>query len=237
PADAARDELARAAAPRPARAPVKKATRAPAPAGPRPDAPDGGDAAATGAQSEPTAADDPPPADPVPVADAVLAPKPTKDTVADAPPAPEPRPAAAAPAGAPPTQADLTAAWPAVLDSVNKGARSMYNTGRFLDPDGGAAVFALENEPTRDQCEKHRPQVEAALGAHFGRPVPLRLVALRTPPAGNAVAAASTPSTPADATEEDEVVDVHALEDAPSAASGVDRLTEAFPGAQLVEEP
>jgi hypothetical protein len=33
------------------------------------------------------------------------------------------------------------------------------------------------------------------------------------------------------------VVDVHDLEDAPSAASGVDRLTEAFPGAQLVEEP
>jgi hypothetical protein len=37
--------------------------------------------------------------------------------------------------------------------------------------------------------------------------------------------------------EDDEVVDVHALEDAPDVAgSGVDRLAEAFPGAQLIEE-
>jgi hypothetical protein len=35
---------------------------------------------------------------------------------------------------------------------------------------------------------------------------------------------------------EDEVIDVHALEDAPGPGSGVDRLAEAFPGAELVEE-
>jgi hypothetical protein len=33
-----------------------------------------------------------------------------------------------------------------------------------------------------------------------------------------------------------EVGDVHALEDAPSAGSGAQRLTEAFPGAELVDE-
>ena len=35
---------------------------------------------------------------------------------------------------------------------------------------------------------------------------------------------------------EEEQIDVRALEDAPAAGSGVDRLAEAFPGAELVEE-
>jgi len=35
---------------------------------------------------------------------------------------------------------------------------------------------------------------------------------------------------------EDDIVDVADLEDAPSAGTGVERLAEAFPGAELVEE-
>ena len=35
---------------------------------------------------------------------------------------------------------------------------------------------------------------------------------------------------------DDEPVDVHELEDAPPAAPGVERLAEAFPGAELVDE-
>jgi DNA polymerase-3 subunit gamma/tau len=206
PADAARDELARASAPRPARAPVKKATRAPEAAGSRPDATSSGEA---------------PPA-PGPVAD---------------PPPPASPPPAAAPAGKPPTQADLAAAWPAVLDSLKKGTRSLYTTGRFLEAESGAVVFALGNDPTRDHCEKHRPEVEAALGAHFGRPVTLRLVTSAHDGPARSEPGGAGPPTSAGATDDEEVVDVHALEDAPSAASGVDRLTEAFPGAQLVEEP
>jgi hypothetical protein len=53
-------------------------------------------------------------------------------------------------------------------------------------------------------------------------------------------AAASSGPAPVDtaapASADDEVVDVHDLEDAPDAGSGVDRLAEAFPGAELVEE-
>jgi hypothetical protein len=101
---------------------------------------------------------------------------------------------------------------------------------------GGTAIYTLANGPTRDHCEKKRPEVEAALTAHFGRPVPLRLVTdadvggpASTAPAANAPAPAVA--------EEDEIVDVHSLEDAPTAATGVERLAEAFPGAELVEEP
>ena len=38
------------------------------------------------------------------------------------------------------------------------------------------AVFALDNTPTLERAEKHRAVVEAALAAHFGRPVPLILI-------------------------------------------------------------
>src|SRR3546814_14979342 len=47
---------------------------------------------------------------------------------------------------------------------------------RFVASEADAAVFALGNGPTRDHCEKKRPEVEAALSAHFGRPIRLRLV-------------------------------------------------------------
>jgi hypothetical protein len=102
-------------------------------------------------------------------------------------------------------------------------------------------VFALANKPTRDHCEKKRPDVERALAAHFGRPVPLRLVtdadvggpAPAAPPAKGKRGKRS----PAVEPEPDEVEDVHALEDAPSVGSGAQRLADAFPGAELLEEP
>ncbi len=90
-------------------------------------------------------------------------------------------------------------------------------------------MLSVPKGPPPDQLEKRRPEVEAALSAHFGRPVAIRVVV----GAALAPAAASTDDA---APTEDEVVDVHELEDAPSAGSGVERLAEAFPGAELVEE-
>jgi DNA polymerase-3 subunit gamma/tau len=137
-----------------------------------------------------------------------------------------------------PSQDELQAAWPTVLGAVKPGTKAVFGTGRFADSTGSTAVYALANGPTRDHCEKKRSEVEAALAAHFGRPVPLRLVT--EVEAGGSVPAAEQPTAEPrsqNAAEEDEIVDVHALEDAPTAASGVERLAEAFPGAKLVEEP
>ena len=72
-----------------------------------------------------------------------------------------------------PSRDELTLAWgDHVLDALPRGTKAIYSTGRFVDGDGAAAVFALANVPTRDHCEKKRAEVEKALAAHFGRPVP-----------------------------------------------------------------
>ncbi len=170
----------------------------------------------------------------------------TKAT-APAAPAPAPRrsePLRAAPApdatgGPVPGRDELTLAWgDHVLDALPRGTKAIYSTGRFVDGDGTAAVFALANAPTRDHCEKKRTEVEQALAAHFGRPVPLRLVT--EPETGDAPAAAPAPRRARRATpdsEPEEPIDVHALEDAPPGGSSAERLAEAFPGAELVDEP
>ena len=48
--------------------------------------------------------------------------------------------------------------------------------------------------------------------------------------------AAAAPAPAAEPVPDDEPVDVHDLEDAPAGGTGVDRLAEAFPGAELVDE-
>lgn len=136
-----------------------------------------------------------------------------------------------------PASEELTAAWPTVLAALKPGTKAVYGTGRFVPSTAESAVFALANVPTRDHCEKRRPEVEAALSAQLGRPVRLQLVT------ESEVGGAATPSAPGvaapspAAADDEEIVDVHDLEDAPTAASGVERLAQAFPGAELVEEP
>jgi DNA polymerase III subunit gamma/tau len=95
-------------------------------------------------------------------------------------------------------------------------------------------VFALPNAVHRDRCETVRADVEAALAAHFGRTVPLRLVV----DGGVGGGGGPAPAVPDDLDPAEEVVDLDALVDAPSepARSAVDRLTDAFPGAEVLEE-
>jgi hypothetical protein len=146
------------------------------------------------------------------------------------PPAAEPPPPAPAATGLP-TRDDLTLAWADhVLATLPKAAKARFLAGRFVDVAGGAALFALPNATHRERCEELRPAVEAALAAHFGRPVPLRLVV-----EGDG----GGPPERDERTEDVEDlldVDVHALPDADvELRSGLDRLTEAFPGARLVD--
>ena len=180
----------------------------------------------------------------------------TRATKATAPPVPAPAarakaatgpkadpapPAADAAGGGPvPSRDELSLAWgDHVLEALPRGTKAIYSTGRFVDGDGTAAIFALANAPTRDHCEKKRPDVERALAAHFGRPVPLRLVtdadAGAAPSAAPTVGRSAKAAAPA-VEEAEEVIDVHDLEDAPSAGSGAQRLAEAFPGAELLED-
>jgi hypothetical protein len=143
------------------------------------------------------------------------------------PPAAEP-PAAGDASGSPlPSREQLTLAWgDTVVGTLPGPAKARFLAGRFVDVEPGAAVFALPNEMHRARCEELRPAVEAALAAHFGRPVPLKLV----------VEVARPEPDPA-AADEAEHVDLDDLVDAPATPvrSAAERLTDAFPGAQLLE--
>ena len=87
----------------------------------------------------------------------------------------------------------------------------------------------------RGKCEEKRGEVESALGAHFGRPLSLAVV-VDTHGGGSRADAGGASDGSASAVDDTDVGDVHALEDAPDGpSSSVDALTQAFPGAQLME--
>jgi DNA polymerase III subunit gamma/tau len=223
------ERLERALAGRPAGA-VPAASEAPAPtppsaAAPAPPAapPAGGPAGARlalgGVRSaaKPATPAKPAPAKPAPVAAA---------------PAPVDVPAAGASL---PTRDELTLAWgDTVLLSLSPRAKSRFRVGRFVASDGERATFALPNAIHRDRCEEVRADVEAALAAHFGRPVPLRLVTEDPPGSAGSPAVPGAPPPPPD----DESIDLNDLQDAPASElrSPVDHVLSAFEGATVVEE-
>jgi hypothetical protein len=153
-------------------------------------------------------------------------------------PAETAKPAASA-GGDLPTRDELTLAWGDIVrPTLPQKVRSRWN-GRFLEVTPEGALYGLPNAITCDRCEEGRAEVEAALAAHFGRPVPVRLVVDdKSAPPPDAL-------DPALLRREESAIDVDAeleaigpvdeLEDAGSAADGVSRLSEAFPGAELVE--
>ena len=102
----------------------------------------------------------------------------------------------------------------------------MFRDARF-EVAGDMIVCTVPKGPPVDQLERRWPEVEQAVTAHFGEAVPLRLAI---------GAAASTAAAVADPSPDDEPVDVRELEDAPAGGTEVERLAEAFPGAELVDE-
>jgi DNA polymerase-3 subunit gamma/tau len=132
-----------------------------------------------------------------------------------------------------------------LLASLPGRARARFRVGRFVAVEAGTAVFALPNETHRSYCEDVRIDVEAALGDHFGTPVPLRLVVdAEAEPEGppRSMKAADQPEPPDIETEHDtghhELLDpaVLAAETEPAGAglSPEERLKQAFPGAEEV---
>jgi hypothetical protein len=115
-----------------------------------------------------------------------------------------------------------------IVPALRGVAKPLYLPGRFVGVDDeGRTLFALPSKLQISRCEEHRPAVEAALASHFGRPVPLRLVLDE----GQTATPVSVPAT-------DEVIDPAELVDAGQSADrdGLEAVTRAFPGAQLIEE-
>ncbi len=87
-------------------------------------------------------------------------------------------------------------------------------------------VLTVPKGPPAEMLEQRRPELEQALAAHFGRPVPVRLAidaARRRPPWPSRSRTTSRSTSTS-------------WRMLPPAASGVERLAEAFPGAELVDE-
>ncbi len=166
-------------------------------------------------------------------------------------------------AGLPDRDALVMAFGDTIVPQLPRGvARSVFAGGRFVSVTDGVAVFSVENAPTRDRAQKYRGEVERLLGDHFGVSVPLRLVTddeVSSPDQGAAVpaspgkpdppapaepsssrkppAATGSPETDGSADpEEAELIDqIDQLPDADVRTTGVQRLTDAFPGAELIE--
>jgi hypothetical protein len=92
------------------------------------------------------------------------------------------------------------------------------------------------------RLEEHRREVEAALAAVFGQPVALELTVDKgetaPPKAGGATAGADRSPDP-DPEPDDEMLSIDDLVDAPPGSappSGIDRVTQAFPGAELLDD-
>ena len=193
---------------------------------------------------------------------AVAAPAAAAPAAAVPAPAPAPAPAVAAPMPAPapapaPAGADLVAVtaarWAADIKPKLKGlARALYSNTTVLGERNGAFTLGVSNEATRAKCEEHRTDVQAAIAAVVGGPVVVQLVIEHGPGdhddgghdhgghdhgGGNRAAQAGGPEA-SPAPIEEEAIDLDDLVDAPPEAvvSPLDRLQQAFPGSQLVEE-
>ena len=214
-----------AAAPQPPtpQAPAAAAPQAPSPQAPAPPAPQ--------RQAPPAPPRSTPPPAPTPPAPAPVA-------------APDPTAAPAPTGGGSVTFDQLSEALGgALLDGLEQRVRTRFKSGRFLSVDGNIAVFGVPNAHYQPRVEEVKGDVEQAILNTFGANVVINVIVDgdAPPPPGNR-STAPTPATPATPASSDaeiaEVGDVSELADAPDVAStGVDRITQAFPGATIVPPP
>jgi DNA polymerase III subunit gamma/tau len=122
---------------------------------------------------------------------------------------------------------DLTREWEDRVRPSLKGiARALYTPIDVVAGDATSVTIAVPNATHRTKCEEHRAEVEQAWAAETGRAVTIELVV------ADSSAVAAPRLAPVD--EVDDVVDASAGAPPPT-PSVIERLAQAFPGAELVE--
>ncbi len=200
---------------------------------------------------------------PPPVEPPSTEPPPAEPPPSDAAPAPDVAPPSDEPA-APETEASneldparlAEALQTVVLPELKALGRAVFKDGTFGAATAAGVVFELAPGVPKEHAERSRPVVEAALTAHIGRPVTLQIVAAGdappvSPGAAPRIAGGAVDLTESDAANDAPVgagsgevdldesveIDLTELTDATDvAASGIERLTRAFPGAELIDE-
>lgn len=215
---------------------------------PRPPRPDGGPPRSPRAGATPPPQRTPRPGEPAasgePLAPGATdtAPPPTAEQGAAAPPAgtPQAAPAATAPQaarGGSLSVAAVTTAWGPLLDSLSQKVRARFKGGRITAVDGGSVTFGVPNAIARDRCLQVSADLEAALGQHFGQAVQVH-VALDDQAAAPIDVARIEPRPAANAPSDldEDIGPVSELVDATDqSANGIDRLTKAFPGSEVID--
>ncbi len=171
-----------------------------------------------------------------------------------------PTPTAAAPAAAPSSPSAAAeravAVWATeVMPALKSFPRAIFAATKLVGVRDGMVAIAAPNEPHRQKCQQHLPDVEAALQKVIGEPVKLVLsVDSRVDDGSDDKSGDGTPdiSNAGDATTRgnvvqmkrpaappaDEEIDLNDLVDAPLEAvlSPEQRLAQAFPGSQIIDE-
>jgi DNA polymerase-3 subunit gamma/tau len=116
-------------------------------------------------------------------------------------------------------------------------AKAIYMGARVGTMSNGSLVIAFAGEPHRVRAEEYRQDVERALAAAAGRSIPLSLVvdqAGHTESHDDNVVQLKR----AEPVQADEDIDTGDLVDVPPDAivSPIDRLTQAFPGSEIIDE-
>jgi DNA polymerase-3 subunit gamma/tau len=131
-----------------------------------------------------------------------------------------------------PSRDELTLAWgDRILPALRPAVKVYVASGRFVSV-GDTAVYAVPDRGLLGRAQAGRVEVEAALTAHFGRPIPFELVLDEGTSTGPDVGDSVTPEAEAEDPADYRLAD---LEDAPAGVvSPEQRLMEAFPGAEEV---
>ena len=133
-----------------------------------------------------------------------------------------------------PTKQQFVDSWgEELLPKLSKKARARFSAGRPVSVDENGVTIALPNEPHLRRCSELLGELEAAIKNTFGVLVPVLLavddqsLSSLSPP---------NPVKPPTPVNNDEDLDLSDLVEAdPNSGSAVERLSQAFPGAEIVE--
>ena len=150
-------------------------------------------------------------------------------------------PATSRPAGGLLDATSLTKTWTDdVLPKLRPLTKALFTDAR-LELDGSSTIRAIIPAALKQRAEEHRVAVEAVLCAALGRPIALTIAggvgaSHDAAPGSSGVNRRDLPPEPEPEHEND--IDLNELTDAPTVPrmSGVERVTAAFPGAQLIDE-
>jgi len=185
------------------------------------------------------------PTTPLPPAEPDAGPPPASEQGAAAAPPPIDSPPEAPAPAAPPRPAGggslsvaaVTNAWAPLLDSLSQKVRARFKGGRVTAVDGGSVTFGVPNAIARDRCLQVSADLETALAQHFGQPVQV-IVVIDDQAAAPIDVARIEPRPVANAPSDldEDIGPVSELVDATDqSANGIDRLTRAFPGSEVID--